>query len=868
LSVSADGLAVLSGHPELRPDAYEQARLSTSRSGRLGAGFMTLLRDLLPLVSDDDFQDAASMAEDFDADVDVAIAFLIHAAAIVSRGGMPLLRAYHEGGVALSRVDWRTARGFLEAVGGAAEGMAHGVAAGRAAGRAAGVSAGGRGPRDRDLGAAELRADDLPPLVDVSARAAARSRHAAKGLFRMLPALASDMTVSGVVEWMDEGLRLTQREDDLVLYMSYGPRRRHEAIEVVCRTASFSAYRGRIALILEAFLGRPAIVRSMFDLLDPSSVPSDIPAFSDGGRLYVRPTMACGSLPPFSLYKLVALHSAAHERFTPYDDPGVQGLLAGGEGRGGAPASASAAATTAAAGTGTTAAATAVSDLDRFLFAVAEDFRVDSALLRTLPGLRSDAERVVRDTYARYSGAGAAPLSPASLRAHAAAFRFGVGVLRPTELAKSVENILEPLSAPTSLPEDSLRAARSLEALVGDRLMEFKLADPAEWSAAPGGDVPHPPYYDHLFLGMKIASLSGSSGRSEPGAGLIPGTVVDVPGSLHPSETVDGMSISVRGEQGEDDPFELDVDEADAADAGDADGTVYTYPEWDFQQGGYRPDWCTVRCRAIPGGDPAFVSDTIAHYRGEVHLIRRQFERLNPDRITRFFRQQEGDELDLDALVDALADRAAGAPMSDKVFVRRDKKQRDVAVLFLLDMSDSTDQLVGAGLRVVDVEKQGLVLLSEAVGRLGDRFAIMGFASRGRRRVDVFQVKRFEEDFDRAVAGRISGVRPSGYTRLGAALRHAADQVGRVDAGVRLLVLLSDGRPYDLGYGDLRYAIEDTKAALAEARRSGTKVFCVTVDPEGPTYLENMFGANRYTVIQDVAHLPTRLPRIYRNLTA
>src|SRR5665811_67668 len=108
LSVSADGLAVLSGRPELRPDAYEQARLSTSRSGRLGAGFMTLLRDLLPLVSDDDFQDAASMAEDFDADVDVAIAFLIHAAAIVSRGGMPLLRAYHEGGVALSRVDWRT----------------------------------------------------------------------------------------------------------------------------------------------------------------------------------------------------------------------------------------------------------------------------------------------------------------------------------------------------------------------------------------------------------------------------------------------------------------------------------------------------------------------------------------------------------------------------------------------------------------------------------------------------------------------------------------------------------------------------------------------------------------------------------------
>ena len=299
-----------------------------------------------------------------------------------------------------------------------------------------------------------------------------------------------------------------------------------------------------------------------------------------------------------------------------------------------------------------------------------------------------------------------------------------------------------------------------------------------------------------------------------------------------------------------------------------AEWEIYRYPEWDAEKGDYRADWCTVRCRDIREGDPAFVADTLSRYRGEVHLIRRQFERLRPTRVQRFFKQQEGDELDLDALVDALADREAGAPMTDKVFVRRDKKQRDVAVVFLLDMSDSTDRIVSDGQRIIDVEKQGLVLLLEAVGRIDDRCAVMGFASRGRHRVDVFRIKHFHEQFTSEVAARISGVEPLGYTRLGAALRHAAEHLAGVEAGTRLLVLLSDGRPYDLTYGDMRYAMEDTRVALSEIRRAGMEAFCITVDPEGPAYLEHIFGANRYTVIQDVTHLPTRLPRIYQNLTA
>lgn len=814
--VSADGLLRLSAHPELRGEVHEWARRFTKRSSRLASSFMALCRDLMDRVPEDDFREIVERAVALDRDIDLSATFMDYTPAVLAQREMTYLRGWYAGAFALAQVDWWASRGFLEAAGKAAR---------------------------------WLTVDDLPVLADVGAQVAERSRHAVKGFFRALPALMASMTVDQLTQWVEMGLRITSREDDLVLYMSYGSKRSHEAVEVLCRTTSFSAFRGRVSLILEAFLGRPALVRSMYDLLDPATVPPDVPSFSDGERLYIRPTLGCAGLPPFALYKLVALHAAAHERFESYGEKELEAMLARGglglvPGREAGP-----------------------SDIDRFFFGVAEDFRVDTAMLRTLPGMRADAHLLIRETYERFSGPeGGVPLSPAAVRAHAAASPFGFRVLADTEAAATLERLLGLLAAPDAGPSDSVRVAAELKAALGDALTAAEIVAGTPGVEASRDDVPHPPYYDHLFLGMKIASLTSGTDGSKSSDSLPPGSPVDVPGSLHPSEIIEGLEITVRDRQQEADLLILEDDEDEDED-GDVLGESFTYHEWDAEIGDFRTGWCTVRYRDVLKGDPRFVDDTIARYRGEVLLIRRQFERLRPDRIRRFFRQQDGDELDLDALTEALVDAQAGAPMTDKVFVRRDKKQRDVAVLFLLDMSDSTDQLVTEGHRVIDVEKQGLVLLSEAIGQLNDRYAVMGFTSRGRRHVDLFRIKDFDDDFDEGVAGRVAGIEPFDYTRLGAALRHATGQLAREDAGVRLLVLLSDGRPYDMGYGDMRYAMEDTKMALSEATRAGVKVFCITVDPEGPKYLEEMFGPNRFTVIQNVSHLPTKLPRIYRNLT-
>ena len=806
----AEGLTLLPAHPDLRDTVHESLRRFTSRSARLTAAYVGMWRSLAARVSADEFQEIDRLAHELSRDVDLAASFMDYAPAILSRRDMDFLRAWHAGGVALATGEWWASRGFLEAVGKAAH---------------------------------WLHQEDLPVLVALGVKVGARSRHAVKGLFRALPALVASMRVAQLVEWVELGMEVTRREDDLVLYMSYGSKRSQEAVEVLCRETSFSAFRPRVALLLEAFLGRPAHLRSMFDLLNPATVPPDVPAFSDGAVLYVRPALGCVGAAPFALYKLVALHATAHERFGTFDDIGLleamrpnESVLGGALGL--------------------------VDDVDRFLLGVAEDARIDAALFRTLPGLRRDAQIVLEETYGHLGGVA---LAAASLRAHLAAGPFGVHLLSDRELENAIDQVVAPLRREGAVPADSVMVAGALRRLLDARAPggAVDLMEPVE-DDRQAADVPYPPYHDHLFLGLRLAALQARTADGSAPGSILPGTPVDVPGSLHPSEVITGLEIAVRDKQQEADLLILDDEEEEE---GDVDGEVFMYDEWDTGVSDYRTRWCTVRCRTLPLGDPDFVADTVERYKGEVLLIRRQFERLRPDRIKRFFRQVDGDELDMDALTEAVVDRMAGVPMSDNVFIRRDKKQRDVACLFLLDMSDSTDQLVEGDRRVIDVEKEGLVLLSEALGQLDDQYAIMGFSSRGRKMVDLFIVKDFSSEFDADVAARIGGIAPLDYTRLGAAIRHAAQHVGAQPAVAKLLVLLSDGRPYDMGYGDMRYAMEDTKMALSEARRAGVSPFCITVDPKGPDYLEDLFGVNGYTVIQNVGHLPTKLPRIYRSLT-
>jgi nitric oxide reductase activation protein len=249
-------------------------------------------------------------------------------------------------------------------------------------------------------------------------------------------------------------------------------------------------------------------------------------------------------------------------------------------------------------------------------------------------------------------------------------------------------------------------------------------------------------------------------------------------------------------------------------------------------------------------------------------MIRRYFEAIRPEAFRRLNRQSSGEDIDLDALVTWMVDRKQGHEPSDQVYCSRRKHDRQVAVAFLVDMSGSTGRQIGARSRpVIDIEKEGLLLLSEALSAIGDQYAIYGFSGQSRQAVDIHVLKDFDQQSGGRVGLKISGVKPRQQNRDGAAIRHATYRLMQQPAKVRLLILMSDGKPLDDDYAD-EYSLEDTKMALREARLKGIHPFCITIDHAATDYVKRMYGDIGFVVIDDVETLPTRLPKIYQRLTA
>lgn len=308
-----------------------------------------------------------------------------------------------------------------------------------------------------------------------------------------------------------------------------------------------------------------------------------------------------------------------------------------------------------------------------------------------------------------------------------------------------------------------------------------------------------------------------------------------------------------------------------------AEGEVaYNYDEWDRELTDHRLGWCRVVEKRVKQGDRAFVDDTRERHKGIISSIRHQFQLMKPENLVRVANEVDGEEFDLNAVIDYVIDRRADGQQSERIYTKRLRRRRDVAVSFLLDQSSSTARTIGRhplqpytrpGRRIIEIEKEGLVLMSEALEAVGDVYSINGFTSEGRRNVKFYVVKDFDEKYDDQVKRRIGGINYQNNTRLGAAIRHATARLAKQDARTRLLIVLSDGRPYDHDYGDARYAREDTREALRQAKNEGITPFCITIDRESEAELRDLYGEIGYTIIDDVLSLPERMPGIYRRLT-
>lgn len=308
----------------------------------------------------------------------------------------------------------------------------------------------------------------------------------------------------------------------------------------------------------------------------------------------------------------------------------------------------------------------------------------------------------------------------------------------------------------------------------------------------------------------------------------------------------------------------LDLDLPPQANIGGRLQGEYTYPEWDYRRRDLLPNHCRVVVETAEeeGEDWRPDEDT----RRLIQRVRRQFEALRPRQVL-FRQQQDGDDLDLEAVVRSRCDLAASGRLTDRVYQTTRHVARDLSVAVLVDVSLSSDAWID-NRRVLDVEKEALSVLLSGLAACGDEHCVYTFTSRKRDWVRLQALKEFDEPFNDRVLRRIAALRPGYYTRIGAAVRHAAAELEKRPHRHRLILLLTDGKPNDIDHYEGRFGIEDTRHAVLEARRKGLTVFGVTIDRKAQDYFPTLFGRGSYAIVSELARLSRALPRIYQSVAS
>lgn len=294
----------------------------------------------------------------------------------------------------------------------------------------------------------------------------------------------------------------------------------------------------------------------------------------------------------------------------------------------------------------------------------------------------------------------------------------------------------------------------------------------------------------------------------------------------------------------------------------------FHYAEWDYQIQLERPAWATVLEKRPKAGDLQLIDQIAADNKRISSRLKFLLDAMQPQGVQRIRKLEDGDEIDINAAISSMIDFRMGVQPDPRIMMRSVRKVRDISVLVLLDLSESTNEKVlGQDQTVLDLTRQACVLLSDAINKIGDPFAIHGFCSDGRHDVEYYRFKDFEQPYNEVAKARLAGMTGQLSTRMGTAIRHATHYLQGQKSAKKLLMVITDGEPADIDVRDPQYLRYDTKKSVEDAARNGITTFCMTLDPRADQYVSRIFGSKNYMVVDHVERLPEKLPLLYAGLT-
>ena len=661
--------------------------------------------------------------------------------------------------------------------------------------------------------------DLLRNYLQLLHRLAARAPRGLRPVFGVLDELLSKLTLSGLRRWVDFGAEAYRR--DLPKQADYFGLKSEDSRAVLKqerRGTLFIDSQRRLNFYLRAFWGRD------FFLRPAAADHAGFRPFIEEGALHLPDAVDnAGNVAGLDLYRAMCAHMAAH--ITASD----RGLTQ-----------------------------QALNPAQIFLVGLLEDARVEYCAISQFPGLRglfkslmpvSPKGRYEHDTMYLLEDIARALLEPGvmtgDLLVDALVEQFHINIAansRETMFSWSLGvELYNLLSERRAVP--SLRILESLDIPYRDDNRFVWSMDGYDWNET-GAWVPGQDKQVRRNVGL----MEFVNEVEVETAGDDAQEVWVLSSELYPYED-EGVSYNeVEGREPVSDPFH--------------------YAEWDYKVQLHRPSWATLHERRQGRGDPGEIDSVLSAHKGLSHRIKQIVDRLRPQGISRQRRLENGDELDLNAAVDAIVMTRLGLQPDPRITMRNVINRRDLAVVILLDLSESTNEFVrGAEKTVLELTREACALVASAIGGIGDPFAIHGFASDGRHDVQYYRFKDFEQRFDDEVKSRLAGMRGGLSTRMGAAMRHAGRHLMQRSERHKLLLIVTDGEPADIDERDPQYLRMDAKKAATELQQSGISSYCLTLDPEADRYVSRIFGPNNYTIVDRVERLPEKLPSLFANLT-
>lgn len=659
-------------------------------------------------------------------------------------------------------------------------------------------------------------AELLAVYLQLLHRLAARVPRGLRPMLSHIDELLNRLTLSGLRAWAEFGAEAHQRNlTAQAAYFGLESQDSRAVLERERRGTLFVDVQRRLSAYLRAFWGRDFLLRPTI------SDHEDFRCFIEDGRLHLPDAADVhGTVSGLDVYRAMAAHMAAHLVYT--SRPlSIDGLT---------PA-------------------------ERFLIGFVEDARVERLAVKRFPGLRR-LWRSLMPTEAT---------PPASHPTITVLERFALALLDPTERTgdAKLDRLAERFQGALEHGENiSLNLGRAL----ADHLSAQKMMPSLrllERIRLPWRDDNRffwqPEHFDRLEMFGGAASGEAQIRRRVGLMEFINETDVENAGD-------DAQEIWVLGTELF--PYEDEGVSYNQREGRPQVSAPVHYPEWDYQMQVVRPNWVTLREHAAPRGAPAVIDTMLSEQKAVGQRVRRIVDQLRPQGLQRVRRLEDGEELDLGAAVDAMVMLRLGRQPDARITMRNVIHRRDLAALILIDLSESTNELVHGSTRsVIDLTREACALLSTAISGIGDPFAIHGFASNGRHDVRYMRFKDFDQRFDADAKSKLAGMSGGLSTRMGAAMRHAGRYLARRREAHRLLLVITDGAPADVDERDPQHLRMDTKKAVEDLRAEGIRTYCLSLDPLADRYVERIFGAGGFAVIDHVRRLPERLPTLFGSLT-